>query len=212
MLSLVLVSALAANDVSVALEPMEPDLGGVLAPAALGPGTVALYGLVGAPEQSVGYRQGFSILELEARVGFDVVQAAAVLEAGLKVPVLRSGRWLVAVGGLLGLKLDSGARHADPFNFGALSLQPRALATASLEVSGGVSLLARLEVPLAIALTSPGLEFRPLVSAGAEFRMGRELSLLLLGQGGLDVVHTPAGLVAARGAWGLQVGVGYRVF
>ena len=41
--------------------------GGVMAPASLPAGTNALYGFVGAPELGVGYRQGFGLVEFEAR-------------------------------------------------------------------------------------------------------------------------------------------------
>jgi hypothetical protein len=214
MLTLALISALAATagDVSTTLTPATPDLGGVLAPAALGPGTLAVYGLVGAPELAVGFRQGFAALELEARASFDVLQAAGTLEAGVKVPVLRSGRLQVALGGLLGLKLDSGATYADPFNFAAVSLQPRAVAALSFEALDTLALLVRLEVPLAVSLTSAAWELRPVVAAGTEFRLGAGLSMLLLGQVGLDAVRTPSAMLAQRLAWGLQFGVGYRLF
>jgi hypothetical protein len=214
MLSLLLMSALAASNggVSLALSPSTPELGGVLAPAALGPGTMAVYGLAGAPELAAGYRQGFESLEFEARVSFDVLQAAGTLEAGVKVPVFRSGRLQLSVGGLLGLKLDSGASYADPFNFAALSLQPRALAALSLDASEGLALLARVEVPLAVALTAPGWELKALLSAGGELRLGPGLSMLVLGQVGVDAVRNPTGASTQRVAWGLQFGVGYRIF
>jgi hypothetical protein len=213
MLSLILASALASNGgISVALSPHTPDLGGVLAPAALGPGTMALYGMVGAPELAVGYRQGFSALELEARAAFDLFQASGLVEAGVKVPVLRSGRVQIAAGGLLGLKVDSGARFADAYNFASVALQPRALAAVSLEASEVVALLARAELPLAVSLNVAGVDFRPLLSAGAELRLGEGLSLLVLGQVGADFIRTPDGLATSRPAWGLQFGLGYRVF
>jgi hypothetical protein len=215
MLTLLLAAALAAgpgSGVSSTLGAPAPELGGVLAPAALGPGTLAVYGLVGAPELAVGFRQGFTTFELEARASFDLFQAAGVLEGGLKVPVLRAGSFLLAVGGLLGVKLDSGARYADPANFASVALQPRALAAASLEASEAVALLARLDVPLAISLTGPGVEFRPTLGAGAELRLGPGLSLLVMGQIGVDVLQPPAGISVQRLAWGLQFGLGYRVF
>jgi hypothetical protein len=214
MLTLTLISALAASagDVSTTLSPATPDLGGVLAPAALGPGTLGVYGLVGAPELAVGFRQGFAALELEARASFDLLQAASTLEAGVKVPALRSGRLQVAVGGLLGLKFDSGATYADPFNFAAVSLQPRAVGALSFQAWDALALLLRVEVPLAVSLTSPAWELRPALAAGTEFKLGAGLSMLLLGQVGVDAVRTPAAMVAQRLAWGLQVGVGYRLF
>jgi hypothetical protein len=215
MLTLLLAAALAAGpggSLSLTREPPSAELGGVLAPAALGAGSLAVYGLVGAPEVAVGFRQGFSTFELEARASFDLFQAAGVLEGGIKVPVLRAGNFLLAVGGLLGVKLDSGARYADPANFASIALQPRAVAAASLEASEAVALLARLDVPLAVSLTGPGVEFRPTLGAGAELRLGPGFSLLVLGQLGVDLLQPPAGQVVSRLAWGLQFGVGYRVF
>lgn len=218
MLTTLLVSMLAAEpggltDAGLTAEAsLAPGLGGTVAPAALGAGTIALYGYVGAPEVAVGYRQGFAPFEVEGRLVFNVFEVSALLEGGAKVPLLRRGRLLVAVGGMLGLKANSGATYYDLGNFASWALRPAILGLLSYELSEVVAAVARAEVPLAVSLDVRGVQFTPTLSLGGEAHLGQGVSLLVLGRLGLDAREGPSGWAQARVAWGVQLGVGYRVF
>lgn len=194
--------------------PMAPQrvTGGVLAPAKLPAGTIAMYGLLGAPEVGGGYRQGFDAVELEGRVLFHVFQLAALLEGGLKFEALSTGRLQLAPVAAVGLSFNSGSTYFDRQNFSAVSLRPRLGATLSWAFSDLVSGLAQVEVPWAIALTVAGHQVTPTVGLGAEFHLGGSLSLLVAGTVGVDVIQAPTLAAVARPAWGLRLGLGHRVF
>jgi len=212
MLTPLLFSMLAADGSVTAQAFPTPPLGGVVAPAALGPGTIAVYGQVGAPELAAGYRQGFSAFEFEARLSLNMFEVSSVLEGGAKFGLLRRGPLQLAVGGMVGLKLNSGATYYDLGNFASWALRPVALGVLSYELSDVVAALARVDVPLAISLNVKGVQFTPTIAMGGEVLLGQGVSLLVLGRIGLDARANPAGYAQNRVAWGLELGVGYRVF
>ncbi|MEW5742848.1 MAG: hypothetical protein AB1938_28285 [Myxococcota bacterium] len=200
---------------SLAAEPelaSEKRQGAVVAPAALPPGTLALYGIVGAPEVGAGYRQGIAGIELEAKALFNVFEVSGLLEGGMKVQVLRTERFALAPGVALGLKLNSGSKYFDAGNFGYLGLRPRVSVNATYTFSDVIEGVAQLEVPLTLPLTAQGVQFTPLLGAGAEFAVGGNLTLLGTAHLGLDVVKEPLGVPQTRAAWGVRLGVGYRLF
>lgn len=186
--------------------------GGVLAPASLPAGSNALYGFVGAPELGIGYRQGFGLIELEARGLFNLFEVSVTAEVGLKVGVLKLDRFRLAPTVALGLELNSGARYFDRLNFGYLGLRPRLGVNASYDFTDTISGVAQFEVPISIALTVQGFQVTPLLGAGAEFHLGGSLSLLVTGHAGFDVTQEPFGVAQARAAWAARLGIGYRLF
>jgi hypothetical protein len=186
--------------------------GGVVAPAALPPGTIAMYAQVGAPAVGVGYRQGFAPFELEARALFDILAVSALIDVGAKAPVLSLDAVQVSAGGSLGLSFNSGARYFDPANFASIALRPRLVGTVSVPFSALVSGLGQLEVPLAISLTVRGVQFTPTAGLGAEINLGETFSLLAMVALGVDVIKEPLGVTQARLAWGVRLGLGYRLF
>lgn len=147
MLTALLAIALAADPVA---------RGGVVAPAALPAGTIAMYAQVGAPDLGVGYRQGFAPFELEARVAFNLLALSGLIDVGLRVPLLTSEKLQLSAGGSLGLLFNSGSRYFDPANFGSVALRPRLLGTLGLPFSDLVTGLVQLEVPLALSMTVVG--------------------------------------------------------
>lgn len=187
-------------------------LGAVAAPAALPPGTVALYALVGAPDIGVGYRQGIAGIELEAKATFDVLQVSGLIEGGVKVPVYQRGRLTLAPGVALGAVLNSGSRAFDDANFGYFGLRPRISLNASASFSDIVEGIGQLEVPLVIPLGVNGVRFSPTVGCGAEVHVGERLSLLGTGHVGVDVIKGPLAVRQTRAAWAIRLGVGYRLF
>jgi hypothetical protein len=57
-----------------------------------------------------------------------------------------------------------------------------------------------------------GGEFTPTAGFGAEMLLGKQLSGLLLGQLGLDVIKEPLGVTQVRPAWAIRLGLGFRLF
>ena len=187
--------------------------GGVMAPASLPAGTNALYGFVGAPEVGVGYRQGFGLVELEARGLFNLFEVSVIAEVGLKFGVYHHDKLRLAPGVSLGLELNSGARYIDPFNFGFVGLRPRLALNASYDFTETISGVAQLELPVSIAMTVAGLQVTPLVGAGAEFHLGGSLSLLVSAHLGFDATKGPVDFDPHyRVAWAGRLGIGYRLF
>jgi hypothetical protein len=209
MLSALVVAMMLAAD-----PPAEPErrTGAVVAPAALPPGSLALYGLVGAPDLGVGYRQGIAGIELEAKALFNIFELSGLAEFGVKLAVLRGERLALAPGVALGLKANSGSQYFDRANFGYVGLRPRVSLNATYTFSDLVEGVAQLEIPLAIPLTSQGIQFTPMLGAGVEAHLGDKLSLLGTGHIGFDVIKEPLGVTQTRAAWAIRLGVGYRLF
>lgn len=193
--------------------PAQPTETGVaMAPAALPAGAIGFWGAIGAPEVAAGYRQGFSLLEFEAQARFHYLELSATAEAGVRLGAWRSERAIVAPTFSLGLKVNSGARAFDRFNFAYVALRPRAGLVTSIRVSEVVQVVVTAEVPWAIALNVTGYQITPTVGGGAEFQLNPSLSLVALGQLGVDVIKEPLGVAVARPAWAVRFGVGYRLF
>ncbi|MCC6335334.1 MAG: hypothetical protein IT380_15255 [Myxococcales bacterium] len=206
--ALVMSLVLAADPEAVA----EKRQGAVVAPAALPPGTLALYGLMGAPDLGAGYRQGIGGVELEAKALFNIFEVSGLFEGGVKVPIFRGERLALAPGVAMGLKLNSGSRYFDAANFGYLGLRPKVSFHATYTFSDLMEGVAQLEVPLTIPLTAQGIQFTPLLGAGVEFQVGGSFSVSGTVHVGLDVVKEPLGVPQTRAAWGVRLGVGYRLF
>jgi hypothetical protein len=209
-----MLSALVVSMILAADPPAEPEKrpGGVVAPAALPPGSLALYGIVGAPDLGVGYRQGIAGIELEGKALFNLFELSGLVELGVKLAVYRGERLALAPGVALGLKANSGSRYFDQANFAYFGLRPRLSLNATYAFSDLVEGVAQLEVPLAIPLTAQGIQFTPMVGAGAEVHLGDKLSLLGTAHVGFDVIKEPLGVTQTRAAWAIRLGVGYRLF
>lgn len=186
--------------------------GAVAAPSAMPARSLAVYGLVGAPEAGAGFRQGFGAFEFEARAMLNVLQLSALGEVGLRFEVLELGRITLAPGLALGLLANSGARVFDNANFAFVGLRPRLSAMGTYRFSALVEGVAMLELPLALALAKPGFQFAPLAGAGVEIHLGKSISLLASGHLGADVTKEALGMLQVRPAWAIRLGVGYRVF
>ncbi|MBL8918423.1 MAG: hypothetical protein JNJ54_06150 [Myxococcaceae bacterium] len=186
--------------------------GVAMAPAALPGGSLGFWGTLGAPEVAGGYRQGFSLLEIEAIARFHYLELSGTVEAGVRLAAWKSARAVLAPTFSLGLKVNSGVRAFDPFNFGYVALRPRLGLVASISVSDVVQILATAELPWAIALNVTGFQVTPTVGGGVEFQLNQKLSLVGLGQLGVDVIKEPLGVAVPRLAWAVRLGVGYRLF
>lgn len=211
MVTALLMSMLLTADPEPAAEDAK-QLGAVVAPAAMPKGTLALYALVGAPDLGVGYRQGISGIELEAKALFNVLELSGLVEGGVKVPVFRGERLSLAPGVAVGVKLDSGSKYFDRANFTYFGIRPRVSLNATYTFSDLVEGVAQLEVPLTIPLTARGIQFSPTLGAGAEVHVGDKLSVLATAHLGVDVIKEPLGVPQTRAAWAFRLGVGYRLF
>lgn len=187
-------------------------MGGVAAPASLPAGTNALFGYVGAPEVGVGYRQGFGLVELDARAAFNLFEVSFLGDVGVKVALLERDKLRLALPVGLGVEFDSGARYFDAYNFAFIGLRPRVGLNASYAFSDTIAGFAQLEVPLSIALSVQGFQLTPLVGAGAEFHLGGGFSLAVSAHVGVDATREPLGVTQVRPAWAARLGVGYRLF
>ncbi len=187
-------------------------VGGAMAPAALPAGTLAFWGLLGAPDLGVGYRQGFATFELDANVTFNYLTVSTIFEAGLRLPLFRQNRMQVAALAALGLELNSGSTYYDRANFSSVAMRPRLGVVGSYQATELVQAIALVDVPWAISMNVVGSHFAPTIGAGAEIALGGRLSLLALGQIGADVLKAPLGVTQVRPAWAFRLGFGYRMF
>ena len=206
----------AGSNVEVSSEPeiSSHGIGAVIAPAVMPRGSTALYALVGAPDIGGGFRQGFSMFELEVKLNFNYLLAAGLLEGGFRFSAIKREKFEIAPTVGLGLAADSGSRYYDRANFAYVALRPRVGGVAAIFFSETVTGLVTLDVPWAIPLTnhSAGGQLTPLLGAGAEMHLGGILSGLLLGQVGVDVIKEPLGVTQVRPAWAVRLGLGFRLF
>ncbi len=210
MLSLVATALISASEPQLSNHAF--DLGAAAAPAALPAGTLALYGQLGAPDLTLGYRQGFSLLEFEARGVFNYLDLSTFIDGGLRVPLFRGERWIVAPGASLGLKYSSGNRYFDKLTYQGWAIRPRVAFTGSYLLQETIQLLANFDLPLAIGTSFNSYQFTPTVGGGAEFHLGARLSLSIVASIGVEVLREPLGVAQVRPAWGLRAGIGYRLF
>lgn len=186
--------------------------GGVVAPAVLPAASNAIYGIVGAPDIGAGYRQGFSLLEVEGRALFNILELSGLVEGGAKFRLMHTDALQVGLGAAVGLQLNSGSKYFDSANFGSVALRPRLSGIVSYGFSELITGVAQLDIPLALSLTKLGTDFRPTVGAGVEFLLGSSVSLLVMGDLGVDAIKESIGVTQVRLAWGVRLGVGYRIF
>lgn len=194
----------------VAFESAESSFGAV-APAAMRPGTVAVYGLLGAPDVSVGYRQGLAWTELEAKVSFNYLLASATAEVGARLAVLRTSRIDVAPVVAVGFTLNSGTRYYDPANVGYVGIRPRVGLVTSIHLTELLSGLVVFDVPWAFGFNGAH-HATPTAGFGAELQLNKTLSAVLLGQLGAEISKEPVGFLQTRAGWAVRLGFGWRFF
>jgi hypothetical protein len=209
-----LVVASSGNELNLSTDaaPELPRAGmGAIAPAALPAGAISAYGLLGAPDVQIGYRQGISILELEAKASFNYLTAAFALDVGLRMAVFKKGMLTLAPAAGVALVLNSGEKYFDTRNYGYTALRPRLGFYGSLAFSEVVSGIFLVEAPWAFAFQG-GYQVTPTAGIGGEFQLNKELSGVVLGQVGVDVIKEPVGFAFPRAAWAVRLGLGYRFF
>lgn len=187
-------------------------VGGVLAPAVLPAGAMAVYAMLGAPELGGGFRQGFGIMELEVRLLFNYLLASGALEIGLKFPVYEKDKIQMAPIVALGLEANSGSRYYDRGNFAFVAIRPRVGFVTSYRFSDTVAGLVLFDLPWSVPFTSQGTHVVPTLGAGAEAHLGGNMSGFFMANVGLDAIKEPLGVTQYRTAWAVKLGIGFRLF
>jgi hypothetical protein len=216
-LTVILATAFAPSLAGAEGTPPLPDkretFGGVVAPAALPVASSSLYAFVGLPDLGVGYRQGFSDFEIEARAKLNYLQLAFAAEVLGKYALARQGGLDVAPFLGVGFVADSGARYFDPVNFSYLGIRALGGLAVTYRLGDTVRLVGQLDVPFDFPLgPQGGSKFNPLAGGGAEIYLGEDFSGLLLGQLGLDVMKEPGGVPQTRLGYAIRLGLGWRLF
>ncbi|QSQ24654.1 hypothetical protein JY651_06815 [Pyxidicoccus parkwayensis] len=188
-------------------------LGAVVAPATLPDGTTALYGYVGAPELGVGFRQGISGFELEARGKLQWFQLSVAFELAARRKVYERGALALAPSLGLGLVLNSGATYMDKDNFSGALLRVTPGLVASYRVADTVAVLGLVDLPLDLGLSSEkARRFQALGGGGVEVYLGSNLSMLVAGQLGVESFRERPGESETRLGWAGKLGLGARLF
>lgn len=197
-----------------ALSNRQETFGGAVAPAILPAGAVAFYAYLGVPEVGGGFRQGFGLVELEARGRFHYLQLSGAAETLLKVRVFERESWSLAPYLGVGVGLNSGSRYFDTDNFTYLAVRPLVGVAASYKLMETLRALALFELPWDIVLTPAGGggQLDALVGGGLELFLGEDLTALLMGRVGLDLLLPPASGPVPRLGYELRIGIGYRLF
>lgn len=198
-----------------ALSDRQATFGGAVAPAILPAGALAFYVHVGVPEVGGGMRQGFGRLELEVRSRFNYLQLSGALETLVKLRVLEKEGWDVAPYAGAGIGLNSGARYFDLENFQYVALRPLVGVAASYRLTETIRALALLEIPYdwVLAPQGGGGQLDALLGGGIELYLGEELTGLVMGRAGLDLLLPPASASpVVRLGYEVRIGLGYRLF
>ena len=202
-----------APETPLVLPDRRETFGGVLAPAALPFASSSAYALLGVPELAGGYRQGFRGFEIEGRVRLDYVLLAGALEGVVKVALLHTARLDLAPFLGVGFVANSGLAYLDASNFAYVGARALGGISASYLVMETVRLVGVLEVPVDFSLSpSRGRKFTPLAGAGAEIYLGQDMTGLVLGQLGANLVQAPGGPVETRLGYAVRLGLGFRLF
>jgi hypothetical protein len=194
--------------------PIEVTVGGAIAPPILPRGAMSVYALLGAPDIGVGWRQGFDRFEVEARALLNYFTLSAVVELGGKMSVFKKGPVEFVPNVAIGIEGDSGARYFDKANFAYFALRPRAGLITGIRFTDIATGLLLIDLPWAIPLTNgaAGGHFTPTIGAGAEIQLGGNISGLVAADAGIDLIKEPLGVTQLRLAWGVRLGLGFRLF
>lgn len=191
----------------------EWSFGTVVAPAMLPEGASSFYGYIGVPEMGGGYRQGFSLFELEARGRLDYFRLAGLLEVGARKAVVTEGDTTIAPTLSLGLVFNSGSAYLDADNFGGVLLRLTPGLIVGWRVADTVMVLGLLDLPVDLGLDPTGARrFQALPGGGAEFYLGSGISLLTAGQLGVDSFKAPDKPNQVRLGYQVRLGIGTRLF
>jgi hypothetical protein len=197
----------------VRLEAKRENFGAVMAPAALPDGATALSGWVGVPEVGVAFRQGIGGWEIGARGRFDYLRLAVTAEGVARRRLWTNGTLSVAPELSLGVTGNTGSRYFDEQNLQGWFLRVDPGVVASWRVAETVSVVGLVEVPYDLGLSPTGTwRMKPLAGGGAEIYLGEDLSLVAVGELGVDMFKELRGVTQTRLGYGVRLGLGVRLF
>lgn len=215
LLVLLLGAACSAAAAKKSADPADSDepVGGVVAPASLPEGAASIYAYGGVPDIAVGYRQGVSVVELEARGRFNYFLLSFAFEMLLKSTVASDYSSALAPYVGVGIVHDTGSRYITALNFQYTAIRALAGLIYTYRLGDLASAIAELDAPLDLAITpAHGIRFTPLGGGGIEVYLGPNVTALLMGQLGVNYLREPLGVPQ----WGLgfqfRAGFGFRLF
>lgn len=203
----------AGGDASLQTADEKESFGAVVGPSTLPAGATAAYAYVGLPEVGIGFRQGLSLFEWEARARVDYLTLSASAELLGKYALYRWGRLDYSPYAGLGFTISSGARYFDAQAFSFFGVRGLLGVALTYKVADTLRLVARGEVPFDWPLgTGGGARLRALAGGGVELYLANDVTALALGQVGLDWVKEPLGVPVARLGYAITLGIGIRLF
>jgi hypothetical protein len=165
------------------------------------------------PEIAAGYRQGVGPVELEGRLRLDYTQLSLAAEGLLKLRIYHGDALDIAPWLGIGFVGDSGSQYLITSNYAYAAVRGLFGLTLSYRFADTVRGLAQLELPYDYALTPQGgSRFHPLAGGGAEVYLGHDVTTLILGELGPDVLKQPGGVPIVSLGYALRLGVGFRLF
>lgn len=161
----------------------------------------------------MGFRQGISGFELEARARLQWFQLSASLELAVRRKVLEQGILSLAPTLGLGVVLNSGATYMDDRNYSGVLFRVSPGLVAGWRVADTVSVLGLLDVPVDIGLSNgQSRRIQALGGGGVEVYLGSNLSALAAGQLGVESFQERSGESHTRLGYSVRLGLGVRLF
>jgi len=203
----------AAEPASGQMPDKYESFGAVIAPASLPRGATALYGYAGAQDIAAGFRQGMNFVELEARARLNYFLLTISAELLLRHTFYRSSAAELAPYLGAGFVYDSGSGYIRAGNFQYAGVRAMGGLIATYRLAETVRAVGELDIPLDVTLSvSNGYRFFPLAGGGVEVYLGSDVTGLLMGQFGLDILREPQGVPVVSFGYQLRVGLGFRLF
>ena len=204
--------AYAAKKSSDPADSEEP-LGAIVAPASLPQGGSAIYAYGGVPDVAVGYRQGVSVVELEARAKLNYFLLSFAFEVLLKSTVASDNSSALAPYLGVGVVYDSGSHYITSVNFQYTAIRALAGLIYTYRLADLATVIVELDAPLDLTLNpAHGARFTPLVGGGVEVNLSPTVSGLLMGQLGVDYLKEPLGAPQWSLGYQVRAGFGFRLF
>ena len=191
----------------------ERPFGAALAPAMLPSGSTAVWGFTGAPAIGVGFRQGLGSLELDAQAGFDYFDATLSGALDARFRVFASDGFELAPFAGLGFAWDPGATYANADNFFYSAVRLHFGVVASWALTERLAAIGTAELAWDVFThPTPGYRVEPLAGGGLEVGIASGVSVLALGELGVDLRKRPGADVQSRLGYAVRVGLGFRLF
>ena len=191
----------------------EEPLGAIVAPASLPQGASAIYLYGGVPDVVLGYRQGVSVVEVEARGRFNYILLSYAFEVLLKSTIASDNSSALAPFLGVGIVHDSGSHYITTVNFQYTAIRALAGLIYTYRIGDLATVIAELDAPLDLTLSpANGYRFTPLVGGGFEVNLSPTVSGLLMGQLGVDYLKEPLGVPKWSLGYQVRAGFGFRLF